>query len=56
MVEEELDETEHWMEVIAETEMIPQSRIELLRKECVELLKIIVSSIVSTRKHLNKTI
>ncbi|MBR6494547.1 MAG: four helix bundle protein [Prevotella sp.] len=56
MVEEELDETEHWMEVIAETEMIPQGRIELLRKECVELLKIIVSSIVSTRKHLNKTI
>ena len=54
MVEEELDETEYWMEVIAETEILPQSRIESLRNECVELLKIIVSSIVSTRKHLNE--
>ena len=54
MVEEELDETCHWMEIITETGMLPQGRVELLQNECLELLKIIVSSIVSTRKHLNR--
>lgn len=56
MVEEELDETEHWMEIIMETDMLPASRIKSLQSECVELFKIIVSSIVSTRKHLNDKI
>ena len=54
MVEEELDETSHWLEIIFESELLPQSRVEPLRCECIELLKIIVSSIVSTRKHLNE--
>jgi len=49
MVEEELDETIHWME----TEMLPKNRVQPLYDECVALLKIIVSSIVSTRKFLN---
>jgi four helix bundle protein len=52
MVEEELDETSHWMEIIMETGLLPQKRVKSLHDECVELLKIIVSSIVSTRKHL----
>ena len=52
MVEEELDETSYWMEIIMETGLLPQKRVEPLYDECVELLKIIVSSIVSTRKHL----
>ena len=56
MVEEELDETLHWLEVIMETELLPKNRIELLYEENKELLKIIVSSIISTRKHLNRTI
>jgi len=53
MVEEELDETSHWLEIIAETEMLPESRIKPLYDECIALLKITVSSIVSTRKSLN---
>ena len=56
MVEEELDETSHWIEIIMETDMLPESRIEPLYDECLELLRIIISSIVSTRKHLNSEI
>ena len=52
-VEEELDEIIHWMEIIMETEMLPKNRVQPLYDECVALLKIIVSSIVSTRKFLN---
>ena len=53
MVEEELDETSHWLEIIIETEMLPESRVQPLHDECIALLKIIVSSIVSTRRFLN---
>ena len=53
MVEEELDETSHWMQIIMETGMLPENRVKPLHTECLELLKIIVSSIVSTRKHLD---
>ena len=53
MVEEELDETSHWLEVIMETDMLPEKRVKPLYTECLELLKIIISSIVSTRKHLD---
>lgn len=53
MVEEELDETEHWLSVIMETEMLPASRVEPLHNECIELLRIIVRSIISTRNHLS---
>ena len=52
MVEEELDETCHWLELIIETEMLPKERMEQLYDECKELLSIIVCSITSTRKHL----
>ena len=56
MVEEELDETSHWLDIIMESEMLPEKRVKPLHEECLELLKIIVSSIVSTRKHLNSKI
>ena len=52
MVEEELDETSHWLDLIIETEMLPRERMEPLYTECKELLSIIVRSITSTRKHL----
>ena len=54
MVEEELDETCHWLEVIMDSEMLPRKRVEPLFDECSELLRIIVSSIISTRKHLSQ--
>ena len=53
MVEEELDETSHWLEIIMETEMLPENRVRPLYSECIALLKIIISSIVSTRKYIN---
>ena len=53
MVEEELDETLHWLELIMEGGLLPQRRVLPLYNECVELLKITVSSIVSTRKYLD---
>ena len=52
MVEEELDETCHWMEIVMDTNMLPQTRVLPLYDECKELLSIIIRSIVSTRKHL----
>ena len=54
MVEEELDETLHWLEIIMETEMVKPERLESLHKECHELLKIIVSTIVTLRNKVNK--
>ena len=54
MVEEELDETSHWLEIIKETGMLPQQRMEPLYSECNELLSIIVRSITTTRKHLSQ--
>lgn len=53
MVEEELDETSHWLEIIMETGMLPKSRLQQLEEECTELYRIIVKSIISTRKHLS---
>ena len=52
MVEEELDETIHWLEIIMETEMLPSYRLQPLYNESKELLSIIVKSIVTTRKHI----
>lgn len=53
MVEEELDETKHWLEIIMETNMLPSNRVALLYTECKELLSIIVKSIVTSRNHVN---
>ena len=53
MVEEELDETLHWLEIIMETEMMKPERLVALHSECHELLKIIVSTIVTMRNKVN---
>ena len=37
MVEEELDETVYWLEIIGETEILPQNRISCLHEEALEL-------------------
>ena len=41
MVEEELDETCHWLEIVMRSEMMKESRIKPLHQECCELLNII---------------
>ena len=53
MVEEELDETCHWLELIMRCQMLKPSRIEPLHQESKELLSIIIKSIVTLRARLN---
>ena len=52
----ELDETIHWLEIIAESEMISANKLLGLQQEAHELYKIIVSSIVTTRNRLAKEV
>ena len=53
MVEEELDETTHWLDVIMRSQMLKESRLKPLHQECCELLNIIAKSIVTTKTRLN---
>ena len=53
MVEEELDETAHWLELIMDSGMLPKERLESLHEECIELVKMIVASIKTMRDKNN---
>ena len=53
MVEEELDETEHWLDMIISCEILPEKRVQSLYQENHELLKIITSSILTMRKKID---
>ena len=55
MVEEELDETCHWLEIIIRSELMPANRLQSLHQECKELLSIVVKSIVTTKNRINVT-
>lgn len=52
MVEEELDETNHWIDIIMRTAMLPAGRMSELYTESQELLNIISKSIVSLKTRL----
>ncbi|HET6555765.1 MAG TPA: four helix bundle protein [Prolixibacteraceae bacterium] len=52
MVEEELDETAYWIELLIESGQVKVNLLESLLKENNELLKIIVSSITTIKKKL----
>jgi four helix bundle protein len=54
LVEQELDESLLWMELIVESQIFPENRIAELRAECDELLRITVASI-KTLKSKKKT-
>jgi len=56
IVEEELDETIHWIEIIMESNMIEPERVMELKKEAVELYKIIISSIITIRNRQSRQI
>ena len=49
MVEEEIDETSHWLSIIMDSELLPQSKVQDLYDESVELRRIIVRSITTIR-------
>lgn len=53
MVEEELDETIYWLELIRDEELVKPDLLENLLKENDELIKIIVSSIKTMRQRMN---
>ncbi len=55
MVEEELDETAHWLELVIDSEMVERNRLESLHEENLELLKIITRSIITMREKINKS-
>ncbi len=49
LVEQELDESALWMELLVESDIMAASRLDELRAECDELLKITVASIKTLR-------
>ena len=49
MVEEEIDETQHWLSIIMDAGMISKERVSPLYEESIELNRIIVKSIISTK-------
>ena len=53
MVEEELDETCHWLDIIMRSQLMNESRLKPLHQECCELLNIIAKSIVTTKARIN---
>ena len=54
MVEEEIDETGQWLELIMDTDMLPRERVEPLYEESQELQKIIASSILTMKRKLGE--
>jgi four helix bundle protein len=50
MVEEELDETLYWLEIIVESGLLKANLLDDLIKENQELFRIIVSSISTMKK------
>lgn len=46
----EASETKYWLELLAESSVINFSQIEDLKNECVELIKILTSSINTSKK------
>ena len=54
IVEEELDETRYWLELMVDTDIFPKDKLDSLIQETIELLNIIVKSIVSTRYYLSQ--
>lgn len=53
MVEEELDETCHWLDIIMRSQMMKESRLKPLHQECSELLNIIAKSVVTTKTRMH---
>lgn len=55
IVEEETDETLYWLELIEDAKLFTPERIINLKKESEKLLSIFVSSLKTSKLHLNQT-
>ena len=53
-VEEETDESLYWMEVLIDADLMPRERLTDLMVETEEILRIVVASIKTARKRLQK--
>lgn len=56
MVEEELDETMYWLELIMELRLVKPELLESLYAENDELLRIIVKSVITMRERMEKSV
>jgi four helix bundle protein len=56
IVEERVDETLFWMEIIEQTELIRAEKLQKLKEENAELLAIIASSIKTAQQTMKTTI
>ena len=56
IVEEESDETEYWLELLVEAELVSQSQIEGIYKETDEILSMTVASIKTLRNRKSKVV
>ena len=52
IVEEEIDETSHWLSIIIDTNMLPKVRVQDLYDESLELGKIITKSITTAKNKI----
>lgn len=52
MVEEEIDETSHWLSLIIDSEMVLKSNVQSLFEESVELRRITTKAILTTKNKL----
>ncbi|MBQ1858510.1 MAG: four helix bundle protein [Paludibacteraceae bacterium] len=52
MVEEEIDETSHWLSLIIDSEMLPKYRVQDLYDESVELRRITAKAILTTKNKI----
>ena len=53
MVEEEIDETSHWLSVIMDAELLPRTQVKDLYDESVELRRIVTRSILTIRQTID---
>ena len=53
MVEEEIDETSHWLSLIIDSGMLPKSKVQSLYEESIELRKITAKAIITTKNKLD---
>ena len=53
MVQEEIDETSHWLSLIIDSEMLPKSKVQDLYEESIELTRITARAIITTKNKLD---
>ena len=54
IVEQELDETLYWLELLVEATIMTAKQLDDLRTECDELLRIVVTAIKTTKRRKTK--